>query len=183
MKYSHPNPTPFRVFLVTFGASSIFFLAVLIAMAAALTIIFPSPWVGFLSGVVAMLFAGAFAVSIGSVATQTKLLQEGGKQFDWMYDITTSKLTMSALDKVKITYERDGLKAIIVRPQAIIIKHVRGTCVLPLPKEQRQEILETLRKLGWIEDKPRANKVVNGIAIAAVWVLVAAVACIVLMTF
>lgn len=156
MKYTFPNPTPFRAVVNTTGIGSIVSLPIAVLLLIIVLVMFPSPWLGFILGAFAMVLVGAVIVSMAIWAGQTKALTNG-QQFEWQYNITKDVITISVLDKMNLSYEREGLREIVVNRSAVVIKHQRGTVVLPLPVEKREKILDKLQKLGWSASTNRTS--------------------------
>jgi hypothetical protein len=174
MKYTHPNPTPLRAFIYTGGVISIISVFVAALLPIVLVIIFPLPWVGVISGVLLMSFIGSFFVALVSWSAQTKAIKEDARQFDWSYDITKDKITLKALDKINFGYEREGLKFVVLKRSAAVVKHTRGSFVLPFPDGKRQEIVDALRESGWLE-RPNPSKLMNVVIPIAIGILVGTV--------
>lgn len=176
MKYTVENQVGSSLYYTLGGGLNITVLLLSCIAAIAAAFIIPHPVIGFLAGAYVMLIMALFVGAAAAISQQTKLLAADTIHFPWTYEITESTITIAALDKIKLTYEKGGLKAAEVYRGGVMVRHERGVFFLPFPTGTKQELIEKLMQYGWLKKGQWARRWRLFALLFLVWMLLGMIA-------
>lgn len=179
MKYTFENQVGWSIYYTLGGGLNMGVLLISCVAAILSVFFYQHPAVGFLAGAYVMIIATLFVGATAAIRQQVKLLSDGTRHLLWTYEITKEKIVVSVQDKMKLTYERGGLKTSQVYKGGIMMRHQRGVFFLPFPNGRRQEIIDELGRLGWFTAGKSARRWRLFALLFVVWLVMVAAASVV----